>query len=187
MVSEEVGVRVMLLDSKGLRIMPSEATKGHAFWQPTRKVYAIPVESAGSLEGKRKRSSDQQTSSSEFKEVISELKKMKEDLSKVKDAQEGTESAAQRGTHVTSFLKNVFRCTICFGSTKLPAACCSSCEAIIGCIHCVEQWRDDNQATSEFMCPLCRAEGEYKTVPVIRELQEALVSIDANDLQENGQ
>ncbi|KXJ07189.1 hypothetical protein AC249_AIPGENE13492 [Exaiptasia diaphana] len=27
MVSEEVGVRVMLLDSKGLRIMPSEATK----------------------------------------------------------------------------------------------------------------------------------------------------------------
>lgn len=28
MVSEEVGVRVMLLDSKGLKIMPSEATKG---------------------------------------------------------------------------------------------------------------------------------------------------------------
>lgn len=41
-------------------------------------------------------------------------------------------------------------------------------------------WRDGNEAISEFRCPLCRAEEEYKIVPVIRELQQALVSIDAD-------
>ena len=47
--------------------------------------------------------------------------------------QESVEEAA------ANMLKPIFKCSICFNQCRLPAAACSTCYAVIGCVHCLEQ------------------------------------------------
>lgn len=105
-----------------------------------------------------------------------ELKKMREDITKLRESKEGESSSkdpvpwAEKA--VRNFLVRVFRCNICLGVSSLPAAACSKCENVIGCIPCVEQWRQAENA-----CPLCRNQGEYNTVPMLREVQQVLSTV----------
>jgi len=146
---------------------------GHSFWQRPRKVFAIPFETAGSLAGKRKLSADQTSKSEVAESVMSEQKKMREDITKLKGAKEGENSTEPLplAKYVANFL------------STLPAAACSKCESVIGCILCVEQWRQ-----AESTCPLCRADQEeYNKVPILREIQQVLreVGEDVNFAMDN--
>ena len=148
-----------------------------SFWQGPRKVIAIPLQAAGELGGKRKLSADQTgKSSSDVDSFMVELKKMREDITKLRESKDAESSAnspvplSEKG--VRDFLVRVFRCNICFEVSTLPTAACSKCENVIGCIPCVEQWRQDEDA-----CPLCRFQGEYNTVPKLRAVQEVLNAV----------
>lgn len=66
------------------------------------------------------------------------------------------------------FLKNVFKCSICLNTATLPAASCSSCYSVIGCIPCIEQWYE-SAGDYQTKCPLCRTNNQYSIVPVLRE------------------
>ena len=66
-------------------------------------------------------------------------------------------------------LINIFKCTICLSTSKIPAAACSSCFHIIGCVPCIEQWYE-LPANTGVKCPLCRGATKYEVVPIVREM-----------------
>ena len=49
-------------------------------------------------------------------------------------SQDNVEEAAAK------MIKSMFRCSVCLSQCKLTAATCSTCYAVIGCVHCLEQW-----------------------------------------------
>lgn len=69
-------------------------------------------------------------------------------------------------------LKAIFKCSICLSECKLPAAACASCYAVIGCVHCLEQWIESSSYF--FKCPLCRTTADYALVPLLREIANIL-------------
>ena len=69
-------------------------------------------------------------------------------------------------------LKPIFKCSICLSECKLPAAACASCYAVIGCVHCLEQWIESSGSLSK--CPLCRTTADYALVPLVREIANIL-------------
>jgi hypothetical protein len=68
---------------------------------------------------------------------------------------------------------NLFKCSIWLNTVQLPAAVCSDCYAIIGCIPCIEQWHESTTSYSG-KCPLCRTCKHYQTVPIVRWIAELL-------------
>ena len=80
-----------------------------------------------------------------------------------------------------NFLVRVFRCNICLGVSSLPAAACSKCENSIGCIPCVGQWQQAENA-----CSLCRNQGEYNTVSMLREVQQVLSRVTREEGEPTG-
>ena len=69
-------------------------------------------------------------------------------------------------------LKSIFKCSICLNHCKLPAAACSACYAVIGCVHCLEQWIE--ASTSLAKCPLCCTSSDYAVIPMVREIANIL-------------
>ena len=55
---------------------------------------------------------------------------------------------------VAKMLQSIFKCTICLNQCELPAAACSTSYAVIGCVHCLEQWIEtgDSLATLSHNC-----------------------------------
>ncbi|CAB4012412.1 hypothetical protein AWC38_SpisGene8887, partial [Paramuricea clavata] len=70
-------------------------------------------------------------------------------------------------------LGKIFNCSICLNRATLPAAACSSCFSVIGCIPCVEQWYKAT-TTNNNKCPLCRTNRQYNTIPIVREFSSLL-------------
>ncbi len=70
---------------------------------------------------------------------------------------------------IRAFLARIFNCSICLTPAKLPAAACSTCKAVIGCVPCIEQWYESSPG-SDAKCPLCRTTAQYKLVPILREI-----------------
>ena len=69
-------------------------------------------------------------------------------------------------------LKSIFKCSICLNHRKLPTAACSTCYAVIGCVHWLEQWIE--ASTSLAKCPLCRTSDDYAVIPMVREIANIL-------------
>ena len=80
-------------------------------------------------------------------------------------------SESEKEEIVGEFLKKTFRCQVCFNVTVLPAAACAECENILGCVACIEQWVESG---GNPVCPLCRSNEPYETVPVLRQIQQVL-------------
>jgi len=148
-----------------------------SFWQGCRKVFAIPSHCSDTLLGKRK--AEERKAEDQSSDIISELKKMRNDLVKVQEAagmaisnQSNNQIAIEDEASVCRFLEKVFKCNICFSVATLPVAACAGCENVIGCIPCVEQWREAGS-----ICPLCRCEDDYVKVPMVRNIQQLLTDI----------
>ena len=75
--------------------------------------------------------------------------------------------------NVAKMLQSIFKCTICLNQCELPAAACSTCYAVIGCVHCLEQWIETGDSLAK--CPLCRTTANYAVIPVVREIANILV------------
>ena len=69
-------------------------------------------------------------------------------------------------------LTGIFRCSICFSTAPLPAASCSKCFAVIGCVPCIEQWIAITPTLAK--CPLCRTSRHYNIIPMVRGLASVL-------------
>lgn len=128
--------------------------------------------------------------------VMDEIKQMREDIARIcgdKNEQQastsGVQSQQEDQSHqqsltrneqeaqgVRDFFKKSFECKICYNVAELPVACCQTCQNLIGCIPCVEQWKTESGA----VCILCRSEEEYSTVPVVREFKEILSSLETD-------
>ena len=74
---------------------------------------------------------------------------------------------------VAKIVCNIFKCSICLDTSKLPAAACASCYAVIGCIPCIEQWYESS-GNDRVKCPLCRTTAEYHIIPLLREISTLL-------------
>ena len=70
-------------------------------------------------------------------------------------------------------LTKIFSCSICLNPAKLPAAACSSCFAVIGCVPCIEQWYEST-IENNAKCPLCQTNRQYNIVPMLREIASIL-------------
>ena len=62
--------------------------------------------------------------------------------------------------------------SVCLSQCKLPPAACSTCYAVIGCVHCLEQWIESTTSLSK--CPLCRTSADYAVIPLVREIANIL-------------
>ena len=80
-------------------------------------------------------------------------------------------------------VSNIFKCSICLSVATLPAAACSSCYSVIGCIPCIEQWYESS-GVNRVKCPLCRTNKEYHIIPLLREVA-LLLQQPIQDLQES--
>ena len=69
-------------------------------------------------------------------------------------------------------IKSMFKCSVCLSQCKLPAAACSTFYAVIGCVHCLEQWIESNTSLSK--CPLCCTSADYAVIPMVREIANIL-------------
>ena len=69
-------------------------------------------------------------------------------------------------------IKSIFKCSVCLSQCKLPAAACSTCYAVIGCVHCLEQWIESSTSLSK--CPLCHTSADYAVISVVREIANIL-------------
>lgn len=69
--------------------------------------------------------------------------------------------------HARNMLLSMFKCSICLSTATLPAAVCSRCYIIIGCVPCIEQWHASSGNTK---CPLCRTQRDYNLFPMVREI-----------------
>ena len=62
--------------------------------------------------------------------------------------------------------------SVCLSQCKLPPAACSACYAVIGCVHCLEQWIESTTSLSK--CPVCRTSADYAVIPLVREIANIL-------------
>jgi len=69
-------------------------------------------------------------------------------------------------------LSAIFQCSICLSTATLPAAVCSRCYAVIGCVPCIEQWYESSNGTTK--CPLCRTKKDYALLPMVRDIANIL-------------
>lgn len=54
----------------------------------------------------------------------------------------------------------------------MSAAACSTCYAVIGSVHCLEQWIESSISLAK--CPLCRTSGDCEVIPTVREIANIL-------------
>ena len=67
-------------------------------------------------------------------------------------------------------VSSIFKCSVCLNIATLPAAACSSCYSVIGCIPCIEQWYESS-VSNRNKCPLCRTTNkEYHIIPLLRDV-----------------
>ena len=69
-------------------------------------------------------------------------------------------------------IKSIFKCSVCLSQCQLSAAASSTCYAVIGCVHCLEQWIESS--TSLSMCPLSRTSADYAVIPMVRQIANIL-------------
>ncbi len=154
---------------------------GSQFWKSSRKIFVAKTSDVKHLErGSKSRSKRRRT------DILDRLKRLVSGSDEDSDDQ-SVESLFDRQTTVHEFsqqsnssgghleargvaegeelLINIFKCTICLSTSKLPAAACSSCFRIIGCVPCIEQWYE-SPANTGVKCPLCRGATKYEVVPI---------------------
>ena len=161
---------------------------GSQFWRGNRKILAAKKSQLSYLrrgKGKKKKSRTDDILD-RLRRIVSEPVEEEEDITEIGLAgpshqqtkqvqvQQLPAAAADCSTQQTveeeaaKILKAIFKCSICLSECKLPAAACASCYAVIGCVHCLEQWIESNSSLSK--CPLCRTTADYALVPLVREI-----------------
>ena len=169
---------------------------GSQFWRGNRKILAAKKSQLSYLrrgKGKKKKSrtddildrlrrivSEPAEEEEEEEEDITEigLAGPSHQQTKQVQVQQLPAAAADCSTQQTveeeaaKILKAIFKCSICLSECKLPAAACASCYAVIGCVHCLEQWIESSSSLSK--CPLCRTTADYALVPLVREIANIL-------------
>lgn len=169
---------------------------GSQFWRGNRKILAAKKSQLSYLrrgKGKKKKSrtddildrlrrivSEPAEEEEEEEEDITEigLAGPSHQQTKQVQVQQLPAAAADCSTQQTveeeaaKILKVIFKCSICLSECKLPAAACASCYAVIGCVHCLEQWIESSSSLSK--CPLCRTTAYYALVPLVREIANIL-------------
>ncbi|XP_038062419.1 uncharacterized protein LOC119732905 [Patiria miniata] len=162
---------VTLLDSKGLEIENTTATKGRTYWGTNRKIKA--VRTSDWFKSKRKglnlptsTSSSSENESVRFREGsppvtlqslykgVTKIEELVKDLSKSKS---------------TDDIAAIFKCKICFETSKHPVLTTKCCLNVAGCYECIKKC--DNMQS----CILCRAVpdeydpmGMYSEMPPVR-------------------
>lgn len=134
------------------------------FWRTARKVIVAQKHHVARLRKCKKGRWD----------VLDQLRKMISEPSMEAEPVAVSHSATLQAAapSVKKTLEEIFGCTICFSTAQLPAASCSKCSTLIGCIPCIEQWIAISPTLSK--CPLCRTNQRYDTIPIVRGLASAL-------------
>lgn len=59
----------------------------------------------------------------------------------------GSEEAHQRSTEdvLKAKVEAILQCSICLNTAKLPAALCTMCHRVMGCVPCIEQWHESSK------------------------------------------
>ena len=160
MVSTQVGVKVILLDSKCYPLLENESTREESFWRSTRKVLAanrgIYDKLMGTCTNLQNASVDltaEDSDSSGGGKAPSQKKPrvdaVSSSLSKKLDEIVSSISSVQRLMTLMGNLHQAFQCVVCRVTVSSPivAKCCGR---IVGCQQCVDGWLE-NHAT----CPHC--------------------------------
>ena len=158
---------------------------GSQFWRGNRKILAAKKSQLSYLrkgKGKKKKSRTDDILD-RLRRIVSEPaeeeeEEQEEDITEIGLA--GPSHQQTKQVHVqqtveeeaAKILKAIFKCSICLSECKLPAAACASCYAVIGCVHCLEQWIESSSSLSK--CPLCRTTADYALVPLLREIANIL-------------
>ena len=160
LVSKQVGVDVILLDSKCYPLLENDSTSVESFWRGTRKVLAANRAIYGKLTGQctnvQNASVDLTGDDSDSSSVgmPPSLKRPCRDAlpssieEKLDTIVRGV-SSVQRLMTLMGNLQQAFQCVVCRGTVTSPvvAKCCGR---IIGCQRCVDGWHE-HHAT----CPHC--------------------------------
>lgn len=154
-VRKQIGLDVVLLDSKLFPIMDNETTSGPEFWRSTRKIIAVSRASYEKLTGIAVGEELGQVEDDVLNQPpCKRLKEMGkhnftedfEALNKKIDAMGGKLSLID---NVVDIVKKIFECVICKSVVKSPVVS-KCCQRIIGCRLCVMTWRGTSTR-----CPLC--------------------------------
>ena len=151
-VRKQIGLDVVLLDSKLFPIMDNESTSGAEFWRSTRKIIAVSRASYEKLSGiaageelcrveddVRPPASKKPKNSENFEMLNKKLDAIGKKLSVI-------DSVVEIG-------KKILECVICKSVVKSPVVS-NCCQRIIGCRACVMSWRGTSTR-----CPLCSVSG----------------------------
>lgn len=121
-------------------------------------------------------------------DVLEQLKLMVQSGDKEKTAHQvqSMASGAAVEEEAKKMIIAIFQCSICLSSATLPAAVCSGCFAIIGCVPCIEQWHASSLSSK---CPLCRTTKDYSLLPMVRDiarlLGQPILESQANDIDDS--
>ena len=151
--------------------------KGSQFWRSNRKIVVVRANQVVNIRGKfnsRKRKPDRVDFLEQLKRLVSDSADddFDEPVPLVPiSVSRPTMPNLTVEEQAKQMLGKIFNCSICLNRATLPAAACSSCFSVIGCIPCVEQWYE---TTNNDKCPLCRTNRQYNTIPIVREFASLL-------------
>ena len=175
-VQKQIGLEVVLLDSKLFPIMDNNSTSEAAFWCSTRKIIAVSRASYEKLSGNA---------------VGEELGQVKDDVqppskrSKTCDFTENfemlnkkLESIKEKLSFAGNFAmvaKKIFECVICKWVVNSPIVS-KRCQRIIGCRACVSTW-----CSTSSCCPLCSVSGRMDDVLKLKGLDDVISFLRVGD------
>ncbi len=155
-------------------------TAGSQFWKSNRKIAVVDVMQAGNI---KKRSS---LKKKKPHEIVEHLKRLIADTPDDEDDDPIDPDSplsmvpmpnplhlpqphSSINEAAAKLVSSIFKCSVCLNIAMLPAAACSSCYSVIGCIPCIEQWYEAS-VSNRNKCPLCRTTKEYHIIPLLRDV-----------------
>ena len=148
-INQQVGFPVVLLDSKGYRIIESNITNSPEFWKSNHKILAASMLVYEKLKGTC--STFQDAVDLTVEEDTPRSKRpcpSRTDDSKLHKILEGVDCLQKRSV-LLKYVSSAFECVLC-KSVMCKPQFVTCCNRIVGCQTCVSRWFDENGC-----CPHC--------------------------------